>query len=203
MNNRKAFTLIEILMVMLIVWLLAWVLFKTYITISQISFRVEQQKIINQELLFVSEMMQNFANRNKINYDQYVDLENTRWIVDTLYMTWEDGIFSIYSSGDCIDLNDVPTFENINNWCDIILNKNWDIINLTNHLIYSSKAVFKIIPFAESESYFENPNLCDSNYLACVNDHGFWFFAKFYTKWYNPESWTNNVQLFIQQFFNI
>jgi hypothetical protein len=53
-------------------------LFKTYITISQISFRVEQQKIVNQELLFVSEIMQNFANRNKINYDEYPDLKNTK-----------------------------------------------------------------------------------------------------------------------------
>jgi len=191
------------LMVMLIVWLLAWVLFKTYITISQISFRVEQQKIVNQELLFVSEIMQNFANRNKINYDEYPDLKNTKWIVDILYMTGEDWSFSIYSSGDCVDLNTNPNYENLNNWCDIVLEKDWEMTNLTNHLIYSAKTIFKIIPFADSKSYFENPDLCESNYLACVNDHGFWFFTKFYIKWYNPDNWTNNVQLLIQQFFNI
>jgi len=48
-------------------------LFKTYITISQISFRVEQQKYLNQEMLFVSETLQNFANRNKIDYDKYYE----------------------------------------------------------------------------------------------------------------------------------
>lgn len=190
-------------MVMLIVWLLAWVLFKTYITISQISFRVEQQKTVNQELLFVSEIMQNFANRNTIDYSKYSNLSPTKWIVDTLYMTGEDWVFSIYSTWDCVGLNAVPSFENLNNWCDIVLDKDWKIVNLTNHLIYSTKTIFKIIPFADAQSYIENPDLCDSNYLACINDHGFWFFAKFYTKWYNPDNWTNNVQLFIQQFFNI
>jgi hypothetical protein len=154
-------------------------------------------------LLFVSEVMQNFANRNKINYDEYPDLRNKKWIVDILYMTGEDWTFSIYSSGDCVDLNTTPNYENLNNGCDIILEKDWKIVNLTNHLIYSAKTVFKIIPFADSQSYFENPDLCESNYLACVNDHGFWFFTKFYTKWYNPDNWTNSVQLFIQQFFNI
>jgi len=38
---------------------------------SQISFRVEQQKIVNQELLFLSETLQNLANRNQIDYQKY------------------------------------------------------------------------------------------------------------------------------------
>jgi prepilin-type N-terminal cleavage/methylation domain-containing protein len=73
MLNKKAFTLIEITLVVAIIGLLAGILFKTYITMSQISFRVEQQKIVNQELLFVTETFQNLANRNKIDYERYVD----------------------------------------------------------------------------------------------------------------------------------
>jgi prepilin-type N-terminal cleavage/methylation domain-containing protein len=71
--NKKAFTLIEITLVVAIIGLLAGVLFKTYITMSQISFRVEQQKIVNQELLFVTQTLQNLANRNNIDYKRYDD----------------------------------------------------------------------------------------------------------------------------------
>jgi len=38
---------------------------------SKISFRVEQQKIVNQELLFVTEALQNLSNRNNIDYSRY------------------------------------------------------------------------------------------------------------------------------------
>jgi type II secretory pathway pseudopilin PulG len=203
MKNQKAFTLIEIVLVTLIVWLLAWVLFKTYITISQISFRVEQQKIVNQELLFISEIMQNFANRNQIDYEKYTDLNNTDWIFDVLYMSWEDGRFSIYSDGNCLSLNHIPTKDDLQNSCSIFLEKENEKIKLTNDLIYSSKIVFKIIPFIDFDKDLDSIDLCDSNYLACINNYGFWFFAKFYTKWYDPNNWTNNVSLFVQQFFNI
>jgi hypothetical protein len=55
---------------------------------SQISFRVEQQKIVNQELLFVSEIIQNFANRNDIDYSKYnTDLVYSIGISDILYLT--------------------------------------------------------------------------------------------------------------------
>jgi hypothetical protein len=48
---------------------------------SQISFRVEQQKIVNQELLFVTEILQNLANRNDIDYDRY-DNNDVRLVDD-------------------------------------------------------------------------------------------------------------------------
>ena len=203
MKNLKAFTLIEILMVTLIVGLLAWVLFKTYVTISQISFRVEQQKYVNQELLFVSETLQNFANRNKINYDKYWDLNQVNWVVDVLYMTWEDGSFSIYSQWSCVWLNEKPLPNDLLSGCFLILEKDWKQIKLTDSVVYVSKVWFKIIPYSDTQSYFNNLALCNSNYLACLNDYWFWFFANFYGKWYSPSNWSTNISLFVQQFFNI
>lgn len=203
MRNKKAFTLIEILMVTIIVGLLAWVLFKTYITISQISFRVEQQKYVNQEMLFVSEILQNFANRNKINYTMYDHLNDRNWIVDALYMTWEDGMFSIHSQWNCIWLDATPSQTDLLSGCFMVLEKDWNITKITDSMVYMSQILFKVIPYADSESYFDDPSLCDSNYLACINDHGFWIFTNLYGKWYNPNNRSTNVSFFVQQFFNI
>ena len=204
---KKAFTLIEILLVTIIVGILAWVLFKTYITISQISFRVEQQKYLNQEMLFVSETLQNFANRNKIDYDKYyeenIKLNQTKWITDILYLSWEDGRFSISSTGVCLDLNVSPTPSDLENPCYLVLENNWNIINILDSSVYASKTIFKIIPYADSQSYIDNMDLCESNYLACLHDHGFWFFSNLYSKWYSSANRSTNIRLFIQQFFNI
>lgn len=203
MRNQKAFTLIEILMVTAIVGILAGVLFKTYVTISQISFKVEQQKYVNQELLFVSETLQNFANRNKIDYSMYNHLNATKWIVDVLYLTWEDGNLAIYSQWYCAWLNVLPSNSDLLSGCYLVMEKDWKITKLTDSMTYISKTLFKIIPYSDSQSYFDDPTLCESNYLACINDNGFWFFTNFYAKWYNPNNWSTDVSLFVQQFFNI
>jgi prepilin-type N-terminal cleavage/methylation domain-containing protein len=204
---KKAFTLTEILIVTIIIGILVWVLFRTYITISQISFRVEQQKFLNQEVLFVSETLQNFANKNKIDYHKYsqqgIDLHPTKWITDVLYLSWEDGKFSVYSTGACIALETAPTPSDLQKPCYLVVEKDWKFTRITESTVYISKVIFKIIPYADSQAYINNTALCESNYLACLHDHGFWFFSNFYSKWYSPANRSSNVTLFIQQFFNI
>ncbi|MBO4516468.1 type II secretion system protein [bacterium] len=77
---KKAFTLIELLIVITILGILTLVLFSAYNKISEISFRVEQERKVNEELLFLSEVLQNFANRNSIDFDKYTgdfDLTNS------------------------------------------------------------------------------------------------------------------------------
>jgi prepilin-type N-terminal cleavage/methylation domain-containing protein len=68
---KKAFTLIELLIVICILSLLVFVLFKAYNTVSEVSFRVEQQRKVNEEVLLLSEIVQNFANRNSIDFEKY------------------------------------------------------------------------------------------------------------------------------------
>lgn len=201
---KKAFTLVEIIMVVLIVGVLAWILFKTYITMSEISFRVEQQKVVNQELLLLSETLQNLANRNEIDYQKYHrDLVDSDGISEVLYMEWEDGNISIYSSGDCLDVGEHIESENVENGCSLVLDRWWKTIRLTSDLVYVSKPSFKIIPFQNTENYIDDMTLCESNYLACVSDPGFWFTARFYNKWYDKNNRTNNVSMFVQEFFNV
>ena len=205
-TNKKAFTLIEVILVVAIIGMLAWILFKTYITMSQIAFRVEQQKIVNQELLFVTETLQNLANRNEIDYTKYqennISLVDSKWLANILYMTGEDWVISMFSSWNCVALNDELSGKNLEIWCNLMLQKDDKNIVLTKDLVYMTDSLFKIIPFANDESYRQDDELCESNYLACIWDPWFWFVANIYNRGHD-DSRTNNVSIFVQQFFNI
>jgi type II secretory pathway pseudopilin PulG len=59
---------------MVIIGILSVILLKTYTWISQMTFRVQQTKNVQQEVLRLSQVMQNFADRNTIDFSQYSDL---------------------------------------------------------------------------------------------------------------------------------
>ena len=103
---KKAFTLIELMIVIVILGMLTFVLFSAYNKISEISFRIERQRKVNEEVLFMSEVLQNYANRNSIDFEKYWrNLKDSVWFTDILYLSWEDGRFSIYSTGgSCIPI---------------------------------------------------------------------------------------------------
>lgn len=196
MKKRQAFTLIEILIVLVIVAMLIGVLFKIYITISQITFRVELQKEVNEELLFITDTLQNLSNRNEIDYSEY----NSNWsnllfssggIANILYLSWEDGKVSVYGSG-CTSGH-----------CNLYMNKSDEEIQLTNDTIYFSDIKFKVIPF-EKLDYYTYDSQCEEqrNAYVCRNNQWFWFMTTIYSTGYDSDRWTNNVYLNINQFFN-
>ena len=202
---KKAFTLIEMLIVVCILGIFSVVLFRTYKTISDISFRVEWQKNVNEELLFVSEILQNFANRNSIDFEEYkFSLVKSNWFTDKLYLSWEDGKIEIYSSGECVKFSQLPDFSQLQSWCALYLNKNdWsDIVKLTNDGVYFSQVKFRIIPY--SDTYFtQGDNSCETNYFDCVNDDWFWLFVDVYPKLYSSDTRANDIHIIVQHFFNI
>ena len=55
--KRKAFTLVEILIVLVIFWMLSGIMLKTYSTISQVSFRIGQDKELAKESLILSQVL--------------------------------------------------------------------------------------------------------------------------------------------------
>ena len=199
---KKAFTLIEILIVICILGIFSVVLFRTYKTISEISFRVEQQKNVNEEFLFLSEVLQNFANRNSIDFAKYNEsLGNYSWFTERLYLSWEDWNIEIYSSWNCVAFSNTPDFSNLQSWCALFVKINeGEPVQLTSDSVYLSQAKFKIIPY--SDSYFESTE-CKTNYFACVNDDWFWLLLDIYPKHYTNDVWANDIHLLIQQFFNI
>ena len=71
MQNNKAFTLIEVIIVTLILGLLAGLLLNTYVTMTKIAFRVQQEKAMTEQIVYVMQVMQNLAEKNTIDYVRY------------------------------------------------------------------------------------------------------------------------------------
>ena len=202
---KKAFTLIELLIVIIILSILTLVLFSAYNKISEISFRVEQERKVNEELLFLSEVLQNFANRNSIDFDMYNSdsLSDSKGFSENLYLSWEDGRFKIYTSWTCVSYSIAPNKDQLDSWCSFYLENtdenSEEPVKLTNDSVYFSQAKFKIIPY--SDKYFDEGG-CD-NYFACVNDDWFWLFTDVYPSFYSTWVWSNNIHVLVQHFFNI
>lgn len=83
--------------------MLAGIIIKTYTTISQVSFRLQQEKEIAKEALVLSQVLDNLAQSTTIDYDQYKssDLVANNGIVDTLYLSGDNGKYQIFSSDSC------------------------------------------------------------------------------------------------------
>lgn len=86
--------------------MLAGIIIKTYTTISQVSFRLQQEKEIAKEALVLSQVLDNLAQSTTIDYDQYkssdLDLVATNGIVDTLYLSGDTGKYQISSINTCL-----------------------------------------------------------------------------------------------------
>jgi prepilin-type N-terminal cleavage/methylation domain-containing protein len=78
MKKLHAFTLIELIIVMVIIGILSVILLRTYTWISEMTFRVQETKDVQQEILHLSQVMQNFADRNTIDFSQYSGLDATQ-----------------------------------------------------------------------------------------------------------------------------
>lgn len=91
--HKKAFTLLEILIVVVLFGLLAGIILQTYTTISQIGFRIQQEKEISKEALILSQVLDNIAQTHTIDYSTYnwEELENQKGIVDTLHLKDNEG----------------------------------------------------------------------------------------------------------------
>ena len=216
--KKNWFTLAEILIVVILFWMLAGIIIKTYTTISQVSFRLQQEKEIAKEALVLSQVLDNLAQSTTIDYDQYkssdLDLVATNGIVDTLYLSGDTGKYQISSINTCLTDQELyeqaeksePKTENQKEEtpCQLLFTgttKDWK----TSHLLLDgknfklSKMQFKIIPFIWKEDLKKN--------LASDTPKdwkpAFWILGTLYSHYYNPNKWTNNISLPLQFFFSL
>lgn len=205
----KWFTLIEMIIVMVIIWILAVVLSESYLTISRVALRVEQEKNLSEESLVLTQIFQAIADEATIDYDKYSseNLTSTEWFTEKLYLTWEVWSWtSIYTEWNCLELDESLNFTNDTqkiqdySWCTLILNQNGKITPLTSPWkVVTSKVMFKVIPFNSDDYYFNN-----SNWIVINNLHqpAFWMFINLYAPIYKP-TWTNKINIPLQLFFNL
>lgn len=176
--KNKAFTLVEILIVVWLFWLLSGIILQTYTTISRISYRIQQEKEIAKEALVLTQVLENLAQTTTIDYSKhpYWDLQASEGMVSELHLKDEknQGI-SIKTDGTCFQASELREQKQKENWpsselellpveneeilktirnsnCKLILGKNWETITLLDSKKFNiSQAQFKIIPFISNQ----------------------------------------------------
>lgn len=220
--KKNWFTLAEILIVVILFWMLAGIIMKTYTTISQVSFRIQQEKEIAKEALVLSQVLDNLAQSTTIDYEKYQSskLITNNGIVDTLYLSGDAGKYQI-SSDSCkeddnkitekLENSDQSTknSENQKN-CPLLLTTTTGGQTTTNALLDGqnfklSKIKFKIIPFIwkhdlKKSLQSEIPGLKE---LPQDWKPAFWILGTLYSNYYNPQKRTNNISLPLQFFFSL
>ena len=222
--KNKAFTLVEILIVVWLFWLLSGIILQTYTTISRISYRIQQEKEIAKEALVLTQVLENLAQTTTIDYSEYKypKLQRSEGIVSELHLKDEknQGI-SINTTGACFQASKLrdqkenwssseeETLKTIRNSdCKLILEKNWEKITLLDSKKFNiSQAQFKIIPFISNQDLqniytSENQNT-DISKLPPAGKPGFWLFITLTSKHYTPSQRSNNVVLPLQTFVSL
>ena len=224
--KNKAFTLVEILIVVWLFWLLSGIILQTYTTISRISYRIQQEKEIAKEALVLTQVLENLAQTTTINYSKYrySDLQSSGGMVSELHLKDEknQGI-TINTTGTCFQASELReqkqfellpvekegTLKNIRNSnCKLILKKNKEEITLLDSKKFNiSQAQFKIIPFISNQDLQKIYEIekQDSNIskLPPAGKPGFWLFITLTSKHYTPSQRSNNVVLPLQTFVSL
>lgn len=180
-TKRKGFTLVEILIVLVICGILFGVLFRTYGKITDIAFKTEREKNMNQELVYVSQVFQNISDEYTIDIDKYYNnkdkknktLIQTKWLTETLYFTgrnintkYESIAFS--STGNCLEqplwiAYQKKDWKEDTSWCwlNMQVKEREDGSTIQNIALTNTGKVlfttikFKIIPYNTPEKYYE------------------------------------------------
>ena len=224
--KNKAFTLVEILIVVWLFWLLSGIILQTYTTISRISYRIQQEKEIAKEALVLTQVLENLAQTTTINDSKYrySDLQSSGGMVSELHLKDENnqGI-TINTTGTCFQASELreqkqlellpveneETLKTIRNSnCKLILEKNWETITLLDSKKFNiSQAQFKIIPFISNQDLQKIYEIekQDSNIeeLPPAGKPGVWLFITLTSKHYTPSQRSNNVVLPLQTFVSL
>lgn len=226
--KNKAFTLVEILIVVWLFWLLSGIILQTYTTISRISYRIQQEKEIAKEALVLTQVLENLAQTTTIDFSKHLNLQSSNGMVSALYLKDENnqGI-SINTTGTCFQASELrkekenwlssellpveneETLKNIRNSnCKLILEKDWEKITLLDSKKFNiSQAQFKIIPFISNQElqniYASESQNTDISKLPPAGKPGFWLFITLTSKHYTPSQRSNNVVLPLQTFVSL
>lgn len=203
--KKSAFTLVEILIVVVLFGLLSGIILKTYTTITKVAFRMEQDKELAKETLVLSQVLQNIAAEATIDYSQYRDLKNTNGITDTLYLTGGQRtgtqLFSTWNCEDARNLYNEKYRENKDqnsdfSSCKLMLQKgDQEFALLETGKFLQSRMQFKVIPYTSALESLE--------WWTTAAKPWFWILGAVYSPFYDPQKRSNSSILPIQLFFGL
>lgn len=188
-QTKKAFTLIELLIVITIFGILSVLLFRTMGDMIKANARVQQEKVLAQELISVQTTVNNLAEQYPyVNLDQYQNLSSTQWFVSKLILQNNSGdILTIQGTGDCTPSCFLQG--QINNEA---------IFPITNQdLTKVGNIVFKLLP---TIYYTGSQYTSQSSTITTISAPGFWIFGSLTNNIKNNAP--NKVSYTLQHFIN-
>lgn len=177
--KKKAFTLIEVLIAIVLAGILFTLIFRAYVSITQIATRLENEKKLNAEIAFMTETVQNIADTYQIDYSQYGNsLVSSDWWTKTLYLTGGDATWAmLVFSGDTL----------------LWIRNNTGTTLITSWIASISAGSFEVIPFTQ---------LPTATFLD-IQHPGFWLITSLQAGKYNPADRVRDVSAKMQQFYNL
>lgn len=161
MNPKKAFTLIELLIVITIIGILSTLLFRTLSDMIYANSRIQQEKTMTQELITIQTALNNISEHYPmVARDQYEDLENG--FTDTLYLqnlSWTT--ISLYHTWNCLW-----------SWCYLAFNTN----NIETRLTNPSKTTLSWLQFKILPTQYYTGSIYENLALNRINAEWFWMF---------------------------
>ncbi len=203
---KKWFTLMEILIVTVIVGMLGVLLMRTYVTMTRIAFRVQQEKQVTEQAVMLTQVVQNLSDSMTIDYAKYnaefwtSHLTQMSGLVDTLYLTDGTQTVSVWTTGDCQQQVAYMT----GNGCAVVLSytgQNPIVLTQTGRANITPLQ-FKIIPYAAADDYFADPSLCPVNLGSCLYHPWFWMMTQMHTP-YIHDTRESNISIPVQVFFSL
>ena len=207
---KKAFTLMETLIVLVIIGILSVSLIRSYTLISELSFEIEQEKQMQEESLVLLQTLQSLADEASIDYQAYINNNwNLTWkngITDILYLT--GGMYTgtvLYTTWNCLTWtltwDDFADLLYNNSWCQLVMKKDdRETPLLNNQWFITSQATFKILPFDSIKNIYTNWVWNDDIYQA-IRSPSFTISLHWYSKFYEPTG-RNKIDLPLTLFFN-
>jgi len=179
---KKAFTLIEIIIVVLVVWILFWLLSKIYITSSKLYVYQKHLKNVEKDILFFNQNLQNLVDSTEIDYTKYSNLEDNLWFTWNLYLKDSNFDYKVYLSWNIAYLDKSKGTNHI-------------YIPLTSSGLTVVKQLnFKIIPFKDP---YENGGFWPKAMQPFVK-----VFMDIQNNYYKTGSWYNAVDYKFEEWFN-
>ncbi len=183
-TQRKAFTLIELLIVITIVGILSTLLFRTLGDMITANGRIQQEKIMTQELITIQTTINNLSEHypmiDLIKYSTNGSISwdiGISWFTGTLYLknhSWES--IQIYNTGNYL--------------ATIVNNQETKITNPDKTSV--SGIQFKILP----TMYYTTGSISENLDLNHINAEGFWIFGNIsYKKRLNDSKQTSSYTL--------
>ena len=189
-QTKKAFTLIELLIVITIFGILSMLLFRTMGDMIKANARVQQEKILAQELISIQTTVNNLAEQYPyINLDQYQNLSTTQWFVSKLMLQNNSGdTLTIQGTGDCTTSCFLQG--QINNEA---------LFPITNpDLTKVGNIVFKLLP---TLYYTGSQYTAQNSTISTISAPGFWIFGSLTNNIKNNAP--NKVSYTLQHFINL